>query len=100
MGVGLRGRFHFLEHPWQDSYPDVKHPLLNDFKGDCATAIETRKVPCISLEHVIGNWLGGRDIWFLKAKCAKNVCMLRSTSTDLPATIFSQQLEPCFLRGL
>ncbi|CAE7258211.1 unnamed protein product, partial [Symbiodinium pilosum] len=50
----------------EDSYPDVKHPLLNDFKGDCATAIETRKVPCISLEHVIGNWLGGRDIWFLK----------------------------------
>eukprot|EP00440_Ansanella_granifera_P044884 gb/GFBE01048642.1/.p1 GENE.gb/GFBE01048642.1/~~gb/GFBE01048642.1/.p1 ORF type:complete len:209 (+),score=36.58 gb/GFBE01048642.1/:1-627(+) len=34
---------------------------LPSFKQRCATGLETRRVPCVSLEHVIGSWLGGRE---------------------------------------
>ncbi|CAE7686544.1 unnamed protein product [Symbiodinium sp. CCMP2456] len=51
-----------------DTYPDIEaeHPALPNFKADCATSTEIRTVPCISLKHVIGDWLGGQEVWFLK----------------------------------
>jgi len=32
----------------------------------CAQQTEERRVPCVSLEHVIGDWLGGRAVRHLK----------------------------------
>eukprot|EP00931_Biecheleriopsis_adriatica_P061353 TRINITY_DN36890_c0_g1_i1.p1 TRINITY_DN36890_c0_g1~~TRINITY_DN36890_c0_g1_i1.p1 ORF type:complete len:293 (+),score=48.80 TRINITY_DN36890_c0_g1_i1:36-914(+) len=51
-----------------ESFPDGLDGSfgLEDVKQRCATAVEKRQVPCISLEHVIGSWLGGREIFFLK----------------------------------
>ena len=51
-----------------DTYPDIEaeHPAVPSFKADCATSAEVRTVPCISLKHVIKDWLGGHEVWFLK----------------------------------
>lgn len=35
-------------------------------KDDCAKDLEQRTVPCVSLEQVIGDWLGGKDVAHIK----------------------------------
>ncbi|CAK9022773.1 unnamed protein product [Durusdinium trenchii] len=49
-------------------YEGSKHERDDDFdfKARCATGLETRRVPCISLEHVLEVWLPGQEIYILK----------------------------------
>ncbi|CAE7226640.1 unnamed protein product [Symbiodinium natans] len=72
---------------------DYQHPLLPNFKADCATAKETRKVPCISLEHVLRHWLEGREVWFLKVDAEGSDLKVVQSAGDMLRKIRHVQVE-------
>jgi len=49
-----------------DADPAVAAKWPGWVKDNCAKAKESRTVPCVSLEQVIGEWLGGKDIAHIK----------------------------------
>lgn len=76
--VGCRGTAHFHVTP-ADGCSSLLQPRGDDFVNDprqggwnewmqhvCVREVDARWVPCVSLEHIIGDWLEGSDIEYLK----------------------------------
>lgn len=78
IAVGCNGTAQFHVTP-ADGCSSLLQPRGEDFENDprlagwndwmarvCATAAESRWVPCVTLEHVIGHWLTSSDVEYLK----------------------------------
>lgn len=63
----MRGKEEFTNDKKFNKWNGVKHKdHKNWLANNCVTQKEERRVPCISLEHIIGIWLGGQNVDWLK----------------------------------
>lgn len=54
-----RGQEDFRQDPKSEAWPGY-------VGGQCLQQVEERRVPCVSLEHVIGRWLKGGEVEHIK----------------------------------